>query len=712
MAVTSGFFNSLYGDRKYTAEQFSALFNGLINDGVFSNIGTAFRVSATTDNNITIGIGRAWFNGIWVNNDALLPMTCNDPEVLLDRIDALVIEINRSEAVRAGRIIFVKGTASGTPVNPTLTHDAGVDQYPLAYIRRKAGVSEVVQADITNCIGTSECPYVTGILETQNIDSIVAQWESQFNLWFDGLQTELEGDVAANLASQIISLDMRFDELAKTRTVTVELEDSSLDTIEDSTGATIYGSTVLESEGSGTIVVEPTKEPEEVDGFEVGDILISARRDVGDNWLLCNGAALNRTDYEELSNVFSPIPSYSFSNTYPINNTTGDHDQSNHITDVAYGNGYLVAVGVRQRSSNEVTVIAAHRTSITSPTNNWTVVELWNGIIGQADAYKIIFVEGRFVIVGTGGYASSYSHATDARMAYTEDPSTGWTKKTLWTSSRGAMATTIAYINGKYIIGGMISASNNNTYARIAYASDITGTFTEKDVWKQENSASSFDENTIYDIIHDGSRYIFVGTSGKVDSGRRSYGRISWATDLEGDLTTIDVTSTTNSEIRSIVYHKGLYIIAGNENGPFVRYKKELSKSGWSTVSGITSAGSTGSYNYNYAKKLLVYHDSILVLWNRNRDAGGDEWIASELSCLVINPGLSISLAETIDIYRLDHYTYGVETGGMEVIEDKIVIGYGVNTYGYVNVRDASKIHLPEIECGTGAYGYIKARSE
>lgn len=271
MAVTSGFFNSLYGDRKYTAEQFSALFNGLINDGVFSNIGTAFRVSATTDNVISIGIGRAWFNGIWVNNDALLPMTCNDPEVLLDRIDAVVIEINRSEAVRAGRIIFVKGAASGTPVNPTMTHDESVDQYPLAYIRRKAGVSEVVQADITNCIGTSECPYVTGILETQNIDSIVAQWESQFNLWFDGLQTELEGDVAANLASQIISLDMRFDELAKTRTVTVELEDSSLDTIEDSTGAAIYGSTVLESEGSGTIVVEQGGEDPNIGRIKIND---------------------------------------------------------------------------------------------------------------------------------------------------------------------------------------------------------------------------------------------------------------------------------------------------------------------------------------------------------------------------------------------------------------------------------------------------------
>ena len=46
MAVTSGFFNSLYGDRKYNAEQFSAMFDNLITDGVFSNVGNAFQVTA------------------------------------------------------------------------------------------------------------------------------------------------------------------------------------------------------------------------------------------------------------------------------------------------------------------------------------------------------------------------------------------------------------------------------------------------------------------------------------------------------------------------------------------------------------------------------------------------------------------------------------------------------------------------------------------
>ena len=46
MSVSSGFFNSLNGDRKYNAAQMSAIFDGLIIDGVFASIGTAFAVKA------------------------------------------------------------------------------------------------------------------------------------------------------------------------------------------------------------------------------------------------------------------------------------------------------------------------------------------------------------------------------------------------------------------------------------------------------------------------------------------------------------------------------------------------------------------------------------------------------------------------------------------------------------------------------------------
>ena len=237
MSVTSGFFNSYNNDRRYNAEQMSSIFDGVINDGVFSNIGTAFAVTADTGNTVMVGIGRAWFNSAWLLNDALLPIELEESEVILDRYDAVVIEIDHNESVRNGSIKVIKGSAASTPAYPEITKSKLLNQYPLAYIYRKAGSSEITQANITNAVGTSSCPYVTGILQVQDIDNIVAQWEAQwdewyarevenasaeqrawldearaeYETWFSTIRGTLSGDVAAGLAAGLASLESRVD---------------------------------------------------------------------------------------------------------------------------------------------------------------------------------------------------------------------------------------------------------------------------------------------------------------------------------------------------------------------------------------------------------------------------------------------------------------------------------------------------------------------
>lgn len=219
MSVTYGFFNSVNGDRKYNAEQMSSIFNGIINDGVFMNIGNTFGVSASTGLTVTIGIGRAWFNSTWILNDALYPITLDSSEVLLDRIDAIVIEVNHSIAVRAAMIKMVKGTPGATPQRPNMLDTEYIHQHPLAYIIRKSGSTKIVQADITNMIGTSSCPFVTSVLEITNIDNIVAQWQAQwsdwtaeeqnnFDIWIDGLQGLIGNDLAANLTDEIFKMKL------------------------------------------------------------------------------------------------------------------------------------------------------------------------------------------------------------------------------------------------------------------------------------------------------------------------------------------------------------------------------------------------------------------------------------------------------------------------------------------------------------------------
>ena len=214
MSVSSGFFNSLNGDRKYNAAQMSAIFDGLIIDGVFASIGTAFAVKAAGGLTVNVGIGKAWFDHTWTVNDSILPMTAPEAEVLLDRIDAVVLEVNGMESVRENTIKFVKGNPSSAPSRPTLTNEGNVHQYPLCYIYRKYGTAVINQADITPMVGTESTPFLTVILQTisfyellgkwqdeldrftdarsQEVDDWIAQEESDFTAWFNKMKADLQ----------------------------------------------------------------------------------------------------------------------------------------------------------------------------------------------------------------------------------------------------------------------------------------------------------------------------------------------------------------------------------------------------------------------------------------------------------------------------------------------------------------------------------------
>lgn len=196
MSVSSGFFNSLNGDRKYNAAQMSAIFDGLIIDGVFASIGTAFAVKAAGGLTVNVGIGKAWFDHTWTVNDSILPMTAPEAEVLLDRIDAVVLEVNGTESVRENTIKFVKGNPSSAPSRPTLTNEGNVHQYPLCYIYRKYGTAVINQADITPMVGTESTPFVTGILQTISLDELLGKWQDELDRFTDARSKEVNDWIA------------------------------------------------------------------------------------------------------------------------------------------------------------------------------------------------------------------------------------------------------------------------------------------------------------------------------------------------------------------------------------------------------------------------------------------------------------------------------------------------------------------------------------
>jgi len=197
MAVTYGFYNSINKDRAYNAIQMSQIFDGIINDGVYQSVLDHFAVRAGTGMNVIVGGGRGWFNHTWTYNDSDLVVAISGSEFEANRIDALVLKVDRRESSRMNTIEVIKGTPSDNPVKPTIEDGNDIYYHPLAYITVNATITQITDSMIENCIGVDpKTPFVTGIIDHVHASELVPQWEAEWNEWNTAHRAAYEAWVA------------------------------------------------------------------------------------------------------------------------------------------------------------------------------------------------------------------------------------------------------------------------------------------------------------------------------------------------------------------------------------------------------------------------------------------------------------------------------------------------------------------------------------
>lgn len=128
MAVRSGFFDAVDHDRLYNAEDVGSLLDGIVSDGILNSYGAHFLVTHTSGLEIRVGSGRGWFKNTWILNDDNLTLTANPNTSGVARIDTVVIDVNKTDDVRANTILIIQGTSS----QPALINEAAHKQYPIA----------------------------------------------------------------------------------------------------------------------------------------------------------------------------------------------------------------------------------------------------------------------------------------------------------------------------------------------------------------------------------------------------------------------------------------------------------------------------------------------------------------------------------------------------------------------------------------------------
>lgn len=192
MAERYRFFDSVDGEdeRSYTADEFAEYFRQLLSSGIF-NGGTNLQVTTTgSDMNISIQEGYAWLEGYLYKIDTEpLILTLDAADASLNRVDRIVIRLDKSLERRYVKAFVLKGIPAEVPTVPALTRNENIYEISLAQVNIVAGKSFISEADV---IDERFNPDVCGIVNSlvkADVSHIISTLENEWQEWFDGIQS-------------------------------------------------------------------------------------------------------------------------------------------------------------------------------------------------------------------------------------------------------------------------------------------------------------------------------------------------------------------------------------------------------------------------------------------------------------------------------------------------------------------------------------------
>lgn len=230
MAVRSSFFNSVNGDRRYKSNHFAEYFASFIANGIFPNPSNTLQVYEKTNMTVTVKPGKGWINGYFAINEYDYDLTLDNADGILNRIDRIVLRLDFN--ARSIDLAVKKGAFASAPVAPILQRDADAHELALADIYVTKGTTFIRQSNIADQrLDKALCGVVHGTVSqvdtttifnqysawfaetTGKTESEINQWQltvkAEFDEWFASIQNILDGDVAANLAARITTLEQQ-----------------------------------------------------------------------------------------------------------------------------------------------------------------------------------------------------------------------------------------------------------------------------------------------------------------------------------------------------------------------------------------------------------------------------------------------------------------------------------------------------------------------
>lgn len=188
--IKGGFFDSINGDRKYSADQMNKPYKRIITEGVFATQqgtpSTDFQVvSANNGMNIVCKAGDGLLGGRWIESSSDIAISVPANTAIVPRRDSIILQVDKSQSGRKVNVVYREGTANSNPMPPALVNTTSMVEIRVANIYVAAGANYIGQDAITDLRGSSECPWITSLIKQVDTSTLFAQWQAAYSNYYN-----------------------------------------------------------------------------------------------------------------------------------------------------------------------------------------------------------------------------------------------------------------------------------------------------------------------------------------------------------------------------------------------------------------------------------------------------------------------------------------------------------------------------------------------
>lgn len=176
-------------------------------------------------------------------------------------------------------------------------------------------------------------------------------------------------------------------------------------------------------------------------GFQIGDVLTTARTDLGDKWLLCNGQQVTQAEYPELAALFGIAPlNWAKKGTVQLSSyDTINIDKTISIASDGTSSSEMIGIGYKDSTSSSSAIYSTTFIKNFNDSSSW----------GEVNSYcNVEFINNNWIM---------YNFDESSRLSYSsKDNPTSFTKF----GPKGEIQS-VVYLNGQYFVSTVGSGDSS-----------------------------------------------------------------------------------------------------------------------------------------------------------------------------------------------------------------------------------------------------------